>query len=67
MSDANWTKDRGIPDWAKSTFVLSLVAGWVLWSGGGEALWGYAICVAAIRWLWLERQWWKARKGRVVV
>jgi hypothetical protein len=65
MGEENRTKIRGIPDWAKSTFVLSLVAGWVLYDGGGEALFGFAVCVAAIRWLWLERQWFKVRSGRV--
>jgi hypothetical protein len=65
MGEENRTKGRGIPDWAKSTFVLSGVAGWVWWDGGGEALFGFAVCVAAIRWLWLERQWIKVRRGKM--
>ncbi len=65
MGEANWTKDRGIPDWVKTSIVIGIVLGAVWWDGGGEAAFGFAVCVATLRWLWLERQWFKVRRGKM--
>jgi len=55
-----------MPDWIKVSIVTGLMAGWIWYDGGGEAVFGFAVMVATWRWLWLERQWWKVRTGRVV-
>ncbi|MEY4932312.1 MAG: hypothetical protein RLZZ403_632 [Pseudomonadota bacterium] len=55
-----------MPDWIKVSIVTGLMAGWIWYDGGGEAAFGFAVMVATWRWLWLERQWWKVRTGRVV-